>query len=109
MWSIRNDEFTFRKMYNAIVDAVWKVKDLVDIDIIVPAGTAIQNGRTSIIGDNFCWDGYHLDLNIGRYTAACTWFEKIFEKNVVGNPFKPSTLKDFEAEIAQNAAHLAIT
>lgn len=101
-----NDQMT---MYNAIVDAVWKVKDLVDIDIIVPTGTAIQNGRTSIIGDNFCRDGYHLDLNIGRYTAACTWFEKIFEKNVVGNPFKPSTLTDFEAEIAQNAAHLAIT
>src|SRR5690606_17205526 len=40
------------KMYEAIVDAVNKAKDLVDIDFVVPAGTAIQNVRTSVIGDN---------------------------------------------------------
>src|SRR3546814_10808667 len=39
-------------MYNAIVDAVNQVKELVAIDLVVPSGTAIQNGRTSIIGDN---------------------------------------------------------
>lgn len=94
-------------MYRAIVDAVWRVKDLVSIDLVVPAGTAIQNGRTSAIGDNFCRDGYHLDLNIGRYTAACTWFEAIFNKSVVGNSFKPTALSDYEAEIAQHAAHFA--
>lgn len=100
-----NDQLT---MYNAIVDASWRAKDLVPIDIIVPAGTAIQNGRTSSIGDNFCSDGYHLDVNIGRYTAACTWFETIFNINVVGNSYKPDTLSDFEAEIAQHAAHNAV-
>ncbi len=101
-----NDQMT---MYNAIVDAVWRAKDLVDIDIVVPAGTAIQNGRTSIIGDNFCRDGYHLDVNIGRYTASCAWFETIFGKNVVGNSYKPTTLSEYEAEIAQNAAYFAVT
>lgn len=95
-------------MYNAIVDAVWRAKDLVPIDIVVPAGTAIQNGRTSIIGDNFCRDGYHLDVNIGRYTAACTWFETIFNVDVIGNSFKPEALSDFEADIAQHAAHYAV-
>ncbi|SFC34619.1 protein of unknown function [Parapedobacter composti] len=100
-----NDQMT---MYSAIVDAVNRAKNLVDIDLIVPAGTAIQNGRTSIIGDNFTRDGYHLDNNIGRYTAACAWFEAIFGESVVGNPFKPEALSDYEAEIAQQAAHLAI-
>ena len=95
-------------MYNAIVDAVWRAKDLVPIDIVVPAGTAIQNGRTSMIGDNFCSDGYHLDVNIGRYTAACTWFETIFNVDVIGNSFKPEALSDFEADIAQHAAHYAV-
>ena len=95
-------------MYNAIVDAVWRAKDLVPIDIVVPAGTAIQNGRTSFIGDNFCSDGYHLDANIGRYTAACTWFETIFNVNVIGNSFKPDALSDLEADIAQHAAHYAV-
>ena len=100
-----NDQLT---MYSAIVDAVWRAKELAPIDIIVPAGTAIQNGRTSDIGDNFCSDGYHLDVNIGRYTAACTWFEALFNVNVIGNSFKPEALSDFEAEIAQHAAHYAV-
>jgi len=96
------------KMYNAIVDALWRARYLAPIDMIIPAGTAIQNGRTSFVGDNFCRDGYHLDLNIGRYTAACTWFESIFKTNVIGNSFKPDALSDQEAEIAQHAAHYAV-
>ena len=100
-----NDQMT---MYSAIVNAIWRAKDLVSIDIVVPVGTAIQNARTSIIGDNLCRDGYHLDVNIGRYTAACTWFETIFKKNVIGNSYKPDSLTESEAEIAQNAAHYAV-
>ncbi|SOD11775.1 DUF4886 domain-containing protein [Pedobacter xixiisoli] len=95
------------KMYAAIVDAYTKAKALIPIDRVVPAGTAIQNGRTSIIGDNFCRDGYHLDINIGRYTAACTWFEALFNETVVGNTYKPTALSARDTEIAQNAAHFA--
>lgn len=95
-------------MYLAIVDAYNRATDLIDTELIVPAGTAIQNGRTSIIGDNFCRDGYHLDLNIGRYTASCTWFEAIFGENVIGNSYKPTALTDYETEIAQHAAHRAV-
>ena len=95
-------------MYNSIVDAVWRAKRLAHIDIIVPSGTAIQNGRTSTVGDNFCSDGYHLDVNIGRYTAACAWFEAIFMKSVIGNSFKPDALSEYEAKIAQHAAHYAV-
>ncbi|NGM61208.1 DUF4886 domain-containing protein [Sphingobacterium sp. SGG-5] len=95
-------------MYHAIVDAVGRAGNLINADLIIPVGTAIQNGRTSVIGDNFNRDGYHLDMNIGRYTAACTWFEAIFGINVVGHSFKPSGLSDYDAEIAQHAAHFAI-
>ncbi|PRD56385.1 DUF4886 domain-containing protein [Sphingobacterium gobiense] len=97
------------KMYEAIVDAVDRAKDLVDIDFIVPAGTAIQNVRTSIIGDNVTRDGYHLNNGIGRYTAACVWFEAITGQSVIGNSYKPAGMSDYEAEIAQHAAHAAIT
>jgi len=95
-------------MYAAIVDAYNQAKTLINADLIVPAGTAIQNGRTTVVGDNFCRDGYHLDLNIGRYTASCTWFEALFGETVIGNSYKPSALTDYEAEIAQQAAHKAI-
>src|SRR5690606_5588397 len=58
-------------MYNAIIATTTRVATEQNIGIIVPAGTAIQNGRTSYLGDNFTRDGYHLDLSYGRYTAAC--------------------------------------
>lgn len=94
-------------MYNAIVGAVDRAKNLVEIDRIVPAGTAIQNGRTSAIADNFTRDGYHLN-ELGKYIAASTWFEAIFGESVLGNLYKPNDLSPFEAELAQHAAHFAI-
>lgn len=101
-----NDQIT---MYEAIVDAVNRAKDLIHIDLVVPAGTAIQNVRTSIIGDNVTRDGYHLNSGIGKYTAACVWFEATTGQSVLGNTYKPSGMSDYEAEIAQHAAHTAIT
>lgn len=34
-------------------------------------------------------DGYHLNYLYGRYTAACTWFQAIFKRSVVGNSYAP--------------------
>lgn len=95
-------------MYKAVIEAVRKAKIAFDLDYVVPSGTAIQNGRNTLIGDNFNRDGYHLSLGIGRYIAACTWFEALTGTDVVGNTFKPEGLSDLEAEIAQHAAHAAI-
>lgn len=97
------------EMYRAIVDATRKVvKQVKGIKILIPSGTAIQNARTSAIGDNLCRDGYHLELTYGRYTAACTWFEAITKKSVLGNSYIPETIDSAKAKIAQNAAHYAI-
>lgn len=96
------------KMYNAIIDTYQNVADKIGVDIIIPAGTAIQNGRTSTLGDTFCRDGYHLEPNYGRYTASCVWFEKIFKKTVVGNSYIPNNISKFQADIAQSAAHYAV-
>ncbi len=95
-------------MYNAIVETYDKVSKETGIEIIVPVGTAIQNGRTSSLGDTFCRDGYHLERTYGRYTASCTWFEKLFEKSVVGNTYFPAALTPFQAKVAQHAAHEAV-
>ena len=40
-------------MYDSIVTVTNKVAEKVGINIIIPAGTAIQNGRSSYIGNNF--------------------------------------------------------
>lgn len=97
-------------MYNAIVDAVGKASKLVSIDIVVPTGTAIQDGRTTFWGDNFCRDGYHLDLNIGRYLAACTWYQALFGKSVIGNTYNPNlfALSTADREMAQKIASAAV-
>jgi hypothetical protein len=96
------------RMYEAIVDASSRAAKRVGIDIIIPSGTAIQNGRTSSLGDSFCRDGYHLELNYGRYTASCAWYQKLFGKSVIGNSYVPVNIDPFQAKVAQTAAYNAV-
>ena len=65
-----NDQMT---MYNAIVDAVQsKILTNSNFINIIPSGTAVQNMRTSFVGDNLTRDGYHMSYDKGRYlTALC--------------------------------------
>lgn len=96
------------KMYASIVDATKKISKMKDFDLVVPAGTAIQNARTSSQGDTYTRDGYHLELNFGRFTAACTWYEKLLGKDVRKNSYKPEQVTDKQAKIAKQAAHKAV-
>ena len=97
------------KMYRAIVEGAQRLKkENAHFSIFVPVGTAIQNARTSFVGDHLNRDGFHLDLVLGRYTAACTWFECLFGTNVVGNRFVPKGLSAEQKAVAQWSAHLAV-
>ena len=95
------------KMYTSIVDAYARAAKLIGIKIIVPSGTAVQNARTSFIGDRMNRDGYHLDLLWGRYTAACAWYEKLFG-NVLGNAYAPQGLTPDYVEVCQLSAKEAV-
>ena len=67
-------------MYKSICGAVQSAilnKHADDFDGVIPSGTAIQNLRTSFIGDNLARDGYHLSYDAGRYTAALTWLKAL--------------------------------
>ena len=97
------------KMYRAIVEGAQRLKkENAQFSLFIPVGTAIQNARTSFVGDHLNRDGFHLDLVLGRYTAACTWFECLFGTNVVGNRYAPKGLDKAQREVAQWAAHLAV-
>ena len=58
-----------------------KVQNHEDINRVIPSATAIQNVRSSFMGDNFNMpdatqggsDGYHLN-DYGDYVAALTWY-----------------------------------
>ena len=95
-------------MYNNIVEVSKKVMNDYKIDDIIPSGTAIQNARSTYLGNNLTRDGYHLDLIIGRYIVACTWFECLIHKKVVGNRYYPKGLSLWDLKTVQTAAHRAV-
>ena len=97
-----------KQMYDAINGALKQVIKDIHPDVNVRSGTAIQNARTSSIGDNMNRDGYHLNLLYGRYTAACTWFQAIFKRSVVGNSYAPEGVTAEQKTIAQKAASAAV-
>lgn len=45
----------------------------------IPTGPVIQELRQSTLDpvNDFCRDGYHLSLTIGRYATACTFYESV--------------------------------
>lgn len=100
-----NDQLT---MYRALIDATKRVAEQSGFSMIIPAGTAIQNGRTGPLGDTYCSDGYHLQHTYGRYTASCAWYEMLFDKSVVGNSYRPESVTSCQALIAQLSAHYAV-
>lgn len=96
-----------KKMYKAILAASRRAVRAEKFKGVIPAGTAIQNGRRSSLGDSFNRDGFHLEKTFGRYTAACTWFEAISGVSVDGNPYYPDSISAEVASICQKAAHSA--
>lgn len=96
-------------MYDSIRYAVqWTHILHPEFSFIVPSGTAIQNARTTYLGDNMNRDGYHLDLKFGRYTAACTWLEVLTGISPVGLSYRPEGVDVAAAHACQVAAHAAV-
>lgn len=96
------------KMYEAIIEATTKAFNDNSMDLVIPCGTAIQNARTTFIGDYMNRDGYHLNVIYGRYTAACTWYESLFGTSVIGNSYAPAGMNESLKLATQTAAHEAV-
>jgi hypothetical protein len=104
--SYSNNQLT---MYNAIIGAVQEKIDIrEDIAYVIPSGTAIQNARTSYLGDTITRDGYHLSLYHGRYIAALTWFLKITGLPVDGITYKPLGVSDQDVLLIKEAVKNAV-
>ncbi|MHC8950539.1 DUF4886 domain-containing protein [Sphingobacterium hungaricum] len=95
-------------MYKSIASTTKELDKSGLFALIIPSGTAIQNARTSSIADHFTRDGYHLELNYGRFTVACTWYEKLFGLDVRKNSYRPEQVTELQAKIAKEAAHKAV-
>ncbi|MEI5985713.1 MULTISPECIES: DUF4886 domain-containing protein [Sphingobacterium] len=95
-------------MYDSIMNVTSQIAKTGDYEFVVPAGTAIQNARTSSIGDHMTRDGYHLNLDYGRFTAAATWYAKLFNLDPRKNKYKPEKITDIQAKIAKESAWKAV-
>lgn len=98
------------KMYDMILSCVQaNVKSREEIGKIIPCGTAIQNARTSLLGDTLTRDGFHLSYGAGRYIAGLTLFHFLTGISLDGLTYKPSTVTEEEMQIALESAKNAVS
>ena len=68
-----------------------RLSEAYGIDVVIPVGVAIQNARlTRLNNDTYLTrDDWHLCFGVGRYIAACTWYESLLTPRtrlpIVGN------------------------
>lgn len=95
-------------MYNAIVNAVnTKILTNDKIEIVIPSGTAVQNVRTSFIGDT-TRDGYHLSYGIGRYIAAMTFVKALTGLSIDNSVTTPDDVDSYELKAIIESVNNAI-
>ena len=111
-WAYQQDsthsDFTYynkdqSRMYKGIVRVI--TEKIVTNDSFVgyfPCGTAIQNLRTSSLGDTLTADGYHLSDTYGDYTAALTWFCYLTGADAETMTYRPTSIAAHFDEIAES-------
>lgn len=113
-------------MFEAIASRGRKVQRDTAVDTVIPTGTTLQNLRSSSLNTPYdlTRDGYHMDLGLARYAAACTVFESVVAPafagaSLDGNSFRFSTsstqdtkystpVTDANAPVAVKAARNAV-
>lgn len=107
-----NDQMT---MYNAIMNCLQTQVLDKNFVAIIPNGTAIQNARTSIIGDTFSRDQHnHLSYGAGRYIASMNLVSVLTGRDMTSLTWKPTDsgfnyqLTEKEIEICKESVANAI-
>ena len=78
-------------MYNSIITCMKKHVLNKNFVAIIPNGTAIQNARTSSIGDTFARDEYnHLSHGAGRYIASMSLVSVLTGRDMSNMTWKPT-------------------
>jgi len=98
-----------QKMYESIVSAV-KERVVTEkyIKKVIPCGTAVQNARTSYVGDRLTRDGYHLTLDLGRYIAGLTLVETLTGMPIRDITYRPDGVSENYRRVAVDAVHNAV-
>ena len=75
---------------------------------LIPCGKAITLARQTKLGDTLCRDGYHLNYEYGRYTAACVWYELLTGKSCKTNKYMNEKMTKAHKRLTQQSAHKAM-
>lgn len=100
---------TFEEMFEKVKEAIFAAAKEINAAGIIPTGEAIYN-LTEMGFSKTHRDGFHLDLGVGRYTAALVWYGVLTGADVKLNKFTDFDVpvSKEEAEIARAAAAAAI-
>ena len=96
------------KMYQNLTDVTEHVVMPQGIDIISPAGTAVQNARATDKLGCLCRDGFHLSYDKGRYLAALTFIGALTKTDIGGVTYAPDGIGDSERKMLIECAEKAI-
>ena len=77
------------------------------VDLLIPAGTAIENARTSDIG-LLTRDCYHLSMDKGRFIAALTAVASLTGISVDDIAFVPEGVDDYSLKVAIESVNNAL-
>ncbi|MCR5050828.1 MAG: DUF4886 domain-containing protein [Paludibacteraceae bacterium] len=105
-----------QEMWDSIVACTQYVMDTANYQLstvnsqllLIPCGAAIQYARATKLGDTLCRDGYHLNYEYGRYTAACVWYEVLTGMDVRRNKYMNGQMSYSQRCYTQCAAHRAV-
>ena len=98
---------------DAIVDACQQAMFDESLDIFIPTGIAVMNGRSNEylaqVSNELTRDGSHLDEGIGRYLAALTAFNAIFGEVADGDiTYRPDGTNNFHSYLSKISAKKAV-
>ena len=98
-----------QQMYESILRAVKEcVMATGEFVMLFPVGTAVQNARTSYMGDTLTRDGFHLSIPFGRYMASLVWGRVLTGKSVVGIDYAPEGVDEQMKAVAIEAVENAV-
>ena len=97
------------KMYQKLIEVTRSaVVGTQGLDILSPAGTAIQNARTSPLAGKLSRDGFHLSLDVGRYLASLTFLKALTGEEIGCVTWMPDGVTEQERLIAIQCATHAV-
>ena len=106
MLEFNRDQVRYFEAVCAITKGI--VAETEGIERVCPAGTAVQNARTTDLNSRLNRDGFHLSLDVGRYLAGLTFFATLTGMSISNISWKPLGVSEEDKALLIKAAAAAI-